>query len=238
MKEESISQEKKSTVLESLAREYFPRGLIQPPGSFRFSADALLLADFAAAKTARPLRCLDFGCGCGVVAFGVMLQMPAARFTGIDIDESLTVAALKNAARLGLAGHYTSVCADLKRHQDIPEIRPGSFDLVVANPPYRKVSSGRPSPENQRNAALFETQGGLDVFVAAAARALKNGGRFCCVYSAERLPELCAILAGRKLTPKRLRPVHGKAGEGALLILMEARLNARPGLKWEVPQYL
>ncbi|MDR2893708.1 MAG: methyltransferase [Deltaproteobacteria bacterium] len=30
------------------ARDFFPRGLSQPPGSFRFSADALLLAAFAA----------------------------------------------------------------------------------------------------------------------------------------------------------------------------------------------
>ena len=74
--------------------------------------------------------------------------------------------------------------------------------------------------------------------MAVAARALKNGGRFCCIYSAERLPELCAALAARQLTPKRICPVHGRAGDAALLVLMEARRNGRPGLKWEPAIYL
>ncbi len=220
------------------AREYFPRGLIQPAGSFRFSADALLLADFAGTKTARPVRGLDLGCGCGVVGFGVMLCMPRAHFIGLDIDARLIEAALENAARLDLADRYTALCGDLKQHKNIPELKAGHFDLVVANPPYRKNGSGRLPPSELRETALFESHGDLDIFVAAAARALKNGGRFCCVYSAERLAELCAALGAAGLTPKRLCPVHSKAGEAARLLLMEAKRNARPGLKWEPPLYL
>ena len=238
MQKEKHQSDEAAASPEALARGYFPRGLAQPAGSFRFSADALLLAEFAASESARPLRGLDLGCGCGVVGLGVMLKMPAARFTGIDIDERLTAAARENAVRLGLAARYLALCADLNQYKNIPEIRPGSFDFVVANPPYRRAGSGRLSPENLRNSALFESNGELDIFISAAARALKNSGRFFCVYSAERLPELCAALAANKLTPKRIRPVHSKAGGAALLVLLEARLNARPGLKWEPPFYL
>lgn len=220
------------------AREYFPRGLVQPAGSFRFSTDALLLGEFAAAKSKRPLRGLDLGCGCGVAGFEVMLRMPTARFVGLDINPELTAAAAQNAARLGLGGQYLSVAGDVGEHRNIAEIPPAAFDLVVANPPYRRVCSGRIPASGMRCAALFETHGDIDSFTAAAAYALKNSGRFCCIYSAERLPDLLAALNARGLTPKRLRPVHGRADEGALLVLLEARLQGKPGLKWEPPLYL
>ncbi len=227
-----------SDTAEAQARRYFPRGLIQPAGSFRFSVDALLLAEFAAGSLKRPVRGLDLGCGCGVVGLGILLRLPNAQFVGLDIDPELTAAAAQNAALLGLSGQYQAVTADIRDCESLTELPPGGFDLVVANPPYRKANSGRLPPTELRTAALFETRGGLDAFVAVAARALKNGGRFCCIYSAERLPELCAALAARQLTPKRICPVHGRAGDAALLVLMEARRNGRPGLKWEPAIYL
>ena len=220
------------------AREYFPRGLAQPAGSFRFSADALLLAEFAATGSKRPLRGLDLGCGCGVVGLGIMLRMPDARFVGLDINPELVGAAAQNAALLGLAEQYLAVSGDVRDYKSIAEIPPAAFDLVVANPPYRKPGSGRTSPAAMRNAALFETHGDISDFAALAARALKNTGRFCCVYSAERLPDLCAALAAHKLAPKRLQTVHGRKGQSARLVLLEARRQGRPGLKWEPSLYL
>lgn len=224
--------------MEAEAREYFPRGLIQPAGSFRFSADALLLADFAASKSARPLRCLDLGCGCGVIGLGLLLRLPAARFTGIDISPELITAARQNAARLGLSERYLAMAKDARDYKNIAELKPGAFDLVVVNPPYRKVNSGRLPPSDLRLAALFETHGDISAFAAAAAYALKNGGRFCCVYDARRLLDLCAALNAQGLAPKRLRPVHSRAAEGARLVLVEARRGGKPGLKWEAPLYL
>lgn len=237
MKETNDQYARASAPSEAEAREYFPRGLIQPAGSFRFSVDALLLAEFATTNNARPLRGLDLGCGCGVVAFGIMLNMPGARFIGLDINASLTEAARENAVLLGLAERYATICGDLNQYKNIPELKAGHFDLVVANPPYRKNGSGYPPSSELREAALFESHGDLDIFVAAAARALKNGSRFCCIYSAERLAELCVALDAHRLTPKRICPVHGKTDDGAQLILLEARLNTRPGLKWEAPLY-
>ena len=222
----------------SEAREYFPRGLVQPAGSFRFSADALLLAHFAATQSQRHLRGLDLGCGCGVVAFGVLLRMPAAQFIGLDLSLELTAAATQNAARLGLGGQYLTASGDLRDYKNIAEIPPAAFDLVLANPPYRKPGSGRRPATDMREAALFETHGDIGDFAALAGRSLKNNGRFCCIYSAERLPDLMAAFTAHKLTPKRLCPVHGRTGQAARLILVEARREGKPGLKWEPPLYL
>ncbi len=220
------------------ARTYFPRGLLQPPGSFRFSIDALLLAHFAAGKTNRPQRGLDLGCGCGVIGFGVMLLKPEIKFCGVDINPALLEAAEENAVTLGLKSRYRTISADLRQPATLDGLAWGCFDLVTANPPFRKPGSGRLPPEEMQAAALFETESSLDDFVFAAARALKNGGRFCCIYAAERLADLCAALDRHKLAAKRIQPVHGTLEQGARLILLEARRQARPGLKWEAPLYL
>lgn len=106
------------------ARKHFPRGLLQPPGSFRFSSDALLLAAFAqtcctervqaghAERVQAPLHVLDIGTGCGVVGLAILCQSPQHRVWGIDILPELIDAARHNAEHLGLADAFTAICAN------------------------------------------------------------------------------------------------------------------------------
>ena len=63
--------------------ETFPAGLEQPAGSFRFSSDALLLADFAL-ESSLPENAVfaDLGTGCGVVALGVLRRRARWRGAG------------------------------------------------------------------------------------------------------------------------------------------------------------
>ncbi|MDL2307511.1 methyltransferase domain-containing protein [Desulfovibrio sp. OttesenSCG-928-C06] len=144
------------------ARSYFPRGLFQPAGSFRFSMDALLLASFAVrcleldaqlpgSSLSNPegapehmQSMLDLGCGCGVVAFGVMLQIRNMQGYGVDIQPELLEASTKNASLLGLESRYSGICADLTM-QNAP------FSLTDTVP---GELSGRTS-----GSALFSTPG-------------------------------------------------------------------------------
>jgi tRNA1(Val) A37 N6-methylase TrmN6 len=126
----------------------------------------------------------------------------------------------------------------VREYKSLEVIVPGTFDLVVANPPYRKIGSGRKPAIDTQLVALFEAHGDITAFAAAGAYALKHNGRFCCVYSAQRLPDLCAALSGQNLTPKLICPVHSRADAGALLVLMEARHHGRIGLKWSPSLYL
>lgn len=95
------------------ARAHFPRGLHQPAGSFRFSADALLLASFAGGASARSFA--DLGTGCGVVGLALLLRYPRLSGMGIEQDATLVDAARTNAQRLGLSARFTTHHADLTR---------------------------------------------------------------------------------------------------------------------------
>lgn len=212
-------------------RAYFPRGLVQPEGGYRFSLDSLLLASFA--RVTRGQTGLDLGCGCGVVALGLLLRQPELRITGVELNPRSVEAAGQNAIDLNLTDKLTIA------RGDVADWRPERVvDFVVANPPYRKLGKGRPSAGEGRAAARFEESGTFAQFARCAAVALKTRGRFAFVHLPERLPELMADLAGAGLTPKRMRLVHGRADQEARMVLLETVKAAGHGLKVEPPLIL
>ena len=211
------------------ARAYFPRGLFQPEGSFRFSLDALLLASFL-----RPVgsgqggRLLDLGTGCGVVALGMMCRYPELEAVGLDMLPELVEAARLNAVRLGFADRFTAFTHNVAEPAP-PDCPPGSFNLVLANPPYRQPGRGRLPVAPLRRAALFEREGGLDAFCHAAGRAMAPDGRFGLLFPAARVEELRFALGGAELEAVRLLPVHARANEPARVALVEAvKKNVAP----------
>jgi tRNA1Val (adenine37-N6)-methyltransferase len=108
-------------------------------------------------------------------------------------------------------------------------------DLVLANPPFRIARNGRVSPDEERAAARHELAGGLEVFLEAGHTLLKDGGRFCLVFLAERLVDLLTLMRQFDLEPKRLRMVHHTLGETARMVLVEGTKKGRPGLVTESP---
>ena len=208
-----------STAAEA-ARAFFPRGLFQPEGSFRFSLDALLLASFLRpAGSGRGERLLDLGTGCGVVALGMLCRYPELEAVGLDMLPELVEAARLNAARLGFADRFTALVHDVA--ESAPPA-PGSFTLVLANPPYRQPGCGRLPVNPLRRAALFEREGGLDAFCRAAERAMAPDGRFGLLFPAAREEELLSALAGAGLEAVRLLQVHARANAPARVVLAEA----------------
>ena len=210
-----------------------PCGLIQPEGSFCFSADALLLAAFAFGEGAR--RAADLGTGCGVVAFGLALRFPELVCVGIDKESALVEAARANARALGLDGRTDFLQGDVA-DTDLPaRLGHKSCDLVTANPPYHIAGTGRRIPSPIRKKALEAPQSALGDFVRAAACLLRHHGRFACVFASARLADLFVALRSARLEPRRPRCVHPRPGTRAGLVLVEARKNAQPDLVIEAP---
>jgi len=218
-----------------MSRAYFPRGLVQPEGGYRFSMDPLLLAAFAGAR--KGARVLDLGAGCGVAGLALLLRCGDAgmRLTGYEIDPAMVSAAGENVRLLDMADGARMVEGDVRAIREHPDIAPESFDLVLCNPPYRDPSSGRVPPAEGRLRARFETGGEFSDFAAAAAYALKNRGRFAVVFLAERLAAVMDALGERRLAPKRLLFVHSRMEEPARLALVECVKNGSPGLAVEPP---
>ena len=214
----------------------FPRGLVQPEDSFRFSADALLLAAFAPGEEA--LRAADLGTGCGVVAFGLALRFPKLACTGVDAERALIEAARANALAFGLEDRVAFAQGDVTDKVLLARLGHESCELVTANPPYRISGTGRRISSRARRSALEASQSALAEFSRAAGFLLRHHGRFACVFLSARLGDVFDALRSARLEPRRLRCVHPRPDAKAGLVLVEARKNARPDLVIEAPLVL
>lgn len=212
-------------------RDFFPRGMVQPEGGYRFSLDSLLLACYA--KPGRRHVGVDLGCGCGVIGLAMLLRQPDLTITGVEKNIDSVKAASLNCKELHLIDSFSV------QQGDVAEWRPEKVvDFVVSNPPYRQLGRGRVSQGEGRKAARFEGEADFYSFARCAAIALKTKGKFAFVHLPERLPELMDGLRRAKLAPKRMRMVHGRANETARMVLMEAVKAGGQGLKVEPPLIL
>lgn len=205
--------------------------LIQSETGYRFSLDALLLADFVTIKTGD--KVVDLGTGCGVISLILLFSRPVELVWGLEIQESLARQAVRNARINGCSERMMVVRGDL-RHLPFDN---SCVHVAICNPPYRKAGSGRINPDPERAVARHELKAGLGETVRAASFLLKARGRFAIIYPAERLADLFGHLRRVNLEPKRLKMVHPSRRAGAKLGLVEAVAGAKPGLRVEAPVF-
>jgi len=216
--------------------ELWPGGprLVHAEQVFPLGTDAVLLAAFASKAGGRMI--CDLGCGSGVVALLTLWELPTARAVCADIQPAAVAAALENARENGLSDRMRVVQADLRTPSSVGAA--GSFDLVVANPPYFPVGSGKSSEPEALSLAREERACTLADVCAAAAYLVRWGGKFALVHRPERLTDVLCTLRAHGLEPKRLRFVQNTAAAAPSLILVESRRGGSPGLSAEPPLLL
>jgi tRNA1Val (adenine37-N6)-methyltransferase len=199
--------------------------LIQSKGGYRFSIDAVFLAEFVSAKPGDVV--VDLGTGCGVISLLLLQREPIRYAVGLEIQPDLADQAHRNVLLNGAEGRMGVILGDLR----LPPLAPGTADTVICNPPYRQKASGRINPDPQRALARHEMKASLDDILNAASKLLRAKGRLAVIYPAARLADLLVRMRGFDLEPKRLRVVHPDRSVDAKRVLVEANLGGRPGMK-------
>jgi len=205
--------------------------IIQSKKGYRFSIDALLLADFAV-KFSKGLVA-DLGTGCGIVALAMLTQNPKITVVGLEIQQILATQAFRNGKLNKLTERFMVVQGDVK---NIP-FKDASFDVVVSNPPFRKPRTGLLSPDATKAIAKTQLLVSLKDIVGTASYLLKPKGSFIVVYPASLCTELLLVLRRNGLEPKNMRFQHPAKDKRAELVLVEARKGAKPGINVEPPIY-
>ena len=201
--------------------------IFQSETGYRLSLDALLLAHFA--DVPKGACVIDLGSGNGAVALMLAVRAPSARLTGLEIQEPMVERARRSVALNSFGGRLSMVHGDVRAVEGLFE--PGSFDLAVSNPPYRRLNSGRMNPDDEKRAARHEVTGRLGDFVRAARTLLRHGGRLAVVYPATRMADLLQTMREEELEPKRVRMIHSFADSKAVLVLAEGVKGARRELE-------
>lgn len=208
--------------------------LIQKKQGLTFGTDAFLLAAFI--KSAPGAHMVDLGSGTGILPLLLLAKGKIKCATAVEVQPAFADLITRNAAINGLSDKITPLCADVR------EIRPehigGEVGLVISNPPYMKCTSGRRNESDEKYIARHEVCGNIADFCACAARLLKHGGKFVCVWRPDRLTDLLGAMRDNRLEPKRMTFVHADVESEPCSVLIEAILGGAPSVRLSKPLIL
>jgi len=201
--------------------------IIQKRKGYRYSIDAILLADFCRLKKAENV--IDLGTGNAIIPLLLATRNPTNRIVGVELQAELVDMAHRNIALNDLEERIELVHQDVK---NLPgSLEPAAFDVAVTNPPYRPVQAGRVNPQREKALARHEILGSLEGMARIASFLLRPMGRFYLIYPASRTVDMLLTLRKTDLEPKRLRLIHSTSREKAKLVMAEAVKAGRKELQ-------
>jgi tRNA1Val (adenine37-N6)-methyltransferase len=201
--------------------------ILQKKRGYRFSIDAVLLSQFS--KIRKNEKVIDLGTGCGILPLLLSQTTKSNSFVGVEIQKELAELAKKNVRVNHLDDRVSILQKDYRELKDT--YPPGSFDVVLSNPPYRKYRTGRMNPSMEKAIARHEIKGTLEDLISIASYLLSPGGRCYVIFPALRTVDLLVVLRSQRLEPKRLQFVHPRLEEDAKFMLSESIKESRVELK-------
>ena len=192
--------------------------LRQPADGTRAAIDPVFLAAAVAAEPQQQI--LDVGCGAGAAMLCLAARVPQCRVTGMDSQRGLVRLAGDNVVLNDMADRLSVMIGDLL--QPPPRLSPGSFDHVMANPPFIERGRGTEAPNPAKNAANMEGGAALGDWVRFALVMVRAKGTVTFIHRADRIDALLGQLAGRA-GEIVIFPLWPRAGQPASRILVQAR---------------
>ena len=192
--------------------------LRQPAEGARAAIDPVFLA---AAVPAQPnQQILEAGCGAGAAMLCLAARVPQCRIIGIELQRNLVRLAGDNVLLNGMADRLSVMVGDLLNPP--PRLSPGSFDHVMANPPFIERGRGSPVSDPAKAAATIEGDAALGDWVRFALGMVRAKGTVTFIHRADRIDALLAQLAGRA-GGIVIFPLWRRAGQPASRVLVQAR---------------
>lgn len=205
--------------------------IIQNPERFCFGMDAVLLSGFARAK--KQERCLDLGCGNGIIPILMEAKTEGKHFTGLEIQPESADMAKRSVALDGLQDRIDIVEGDIKDASKI--FGASSFHVVTTNPPYMTAQHGLTNVYEAKTIARHEVLCNLEDIIRESARLLMPGGRFYMVHRPFRLAEIISLMVQYRMEPKRMRLVYPYVDREPNMVLIEGLRGGKSRMTVEKP---
>lgn len=209
--------------------------IIQPRDGYRFTADSVILAHFAA-EAQLSGTVVDLGTGSGIILLLLSALCPQVKLVGVELQEALAVRARRSVELNKLGFSIEVIHGDLREISSY--IKPDSVETVVSNPPYIPLGKGAVNRSQEIALAKQELTCTLEEVFKAAGRILKSRGRLFMVHKPARLTDICCFSRQYAMEPKGLRFVQPSPDTAPSMILVECRKNCSSGLKLFPPLVL
>lgn len=223
--------------------DVFHRGafrVVQPRRGHRSGIDAMILA--AAVPSAFSGMLCDLGAGAGAAGLAVAARCPRARATLVEIEPLMADFARRTLALPGNSSVASRVCiveTDVTARRTAREaagLIDASFDFAILNPPFNKAADRR-TPDALKQGAHVMHEGLLEAWIRTAAALVKTRGGIALIARPQSIAEILAAFEGR-FGGAEIAPIHPRANEPAIRIVVRARRASRAALSLMPPLIL
>lgn len=199
---------------------------------FKMSLDSVLLSNFVTLKKSGLI--LDIGTGNAPIPI-VLSRKTNSKIIGVEIQKDIYELAVKSVFINNLDNRVELLNKDIK--EVYKEFRSDSFDTIVSNPPYFKVTKNI-NEKDSFSIARHEIFLTISDIISISKKLLKNKGNLAIVIRPDRLIEIIELMRKNNIEPKRIKFIYPKLGKESNIMLIEGIKNGKPGLKVLDPLYV
>ncbi len=192
--------------------------ILQGQDGYRAAIDPVLLA--ASIPATEGQRVLELGSGGGAASLCLAARVPGVTITGLEKQTDLVDLAGQSADLSQLGDRVHFLAGDLLSPP--AELVAGSFDHVMANPPYLPADRGHPPPDPSRAAANVEGAAALGDWIDGALAMVRHKGRVTIIHRADRIDEILGLMQGR-FGAVTVIPLWPMAGKPAKRVIVQGR---------------
>ncbi len=195
--------------------------IYQPKSGYRFTSDAVALANYVSVRNNGNV--VDLCSGSGVIGVLVSAKNNVGHTYMIELQPELAQMS-KSSIEYNQLRNFTVINRPLQGVAD--ELKDVRIDTVVCNPPYFTSPLKRESEEE--SIARHEVKVTMSEIIREAARLLKQGGKFYCCYPATRLVDVFATMREVGIEPKEIKILTSKPDS---VVLIKSVKGGKVGLK-------
>ena len=204
--------------------------IIQNKSGFCFGIDSVLLSDFAK-NIKRNANVIDLGTGTGIIATLLCGKTELKKVVGVEIQDDVYEMAKRSISLNHLEDKFEILNENIKNLKNI--YNRSTFDVVVTNPPYKKINTGIVNEEEKKLISRHEFKASLSDFIEISSYLLKDFGEFYMVNRPDRLVDIICDMRKYKIEPKKIRFVHSRFNDKSNLVLIKGVKNGKPFLEFE-----
>ena len=199
--------------------------IIQDTKGYRFTSDAVALANFVKVKSGGKL--IDLCSGSGVIGILASAKNKVSKTVLVEIQECLSDMS-RRSVEYNKLENIEVVNAPLQNISKTVGVE--VYDAVVCNPPYKKCGTAKLLNENESIAiARHELTVTLEEIIKEASVLLKFGGEFYIINKEERLVDMMVLLRKYNLEPKVLKLLPST--KGANVVMLKAKKGGKSGIE-------
>ena len=209
--------------------------IIQNKEGFCFGIDSVLLSNFAK-NIKEGVKVIDLGTGTGIIATLLCAKTKLEKVVGVEVQEEVYEMAKRSIKLNKLENRFEVINENIK---NLPNIySSGQFDVVVTNPPYKKINTGVKNKDERKIISRHEITASLDDFIEVSSYLLKDKGEFYMVHRPDRLVDIICTMRKNNIEPKLIRFVCANAKKEPNLLLIKGIKNGHAFLKIEKNVYI